>query len=97
MGLFETFETMSYPPLYKIGFNSVYYLLNKYFIDSDLFIRELYIYRLYQNITGDEAGMKAKIFENISEEKLQKILVLKNHIRNILLKLIQVYLNGLKF
>ena len=73
MGLFETFETMSYPPLYKIGINSVYYLLNKYFIDSDLFIRELYTYKLYQNITADETGMKTKIFEKVSEEKLQKI------------------------
>ena len=72
MGLFETFETMSYPPLYKTGINSVYYLLTRYFIDSDLFIRELFTYQLFNNLTDDL--IKAKIFNNIPDEKLAKIL-----------------------
>ena len=72
MGLLEAFETMAYPPLYKTGINSVYYLLTRYFIDSDLFIRELYTYQLFNKLT-DEI-IKTKIFENVSEEIVNKIL-----------------------
>lgn len=72
MGLFETFETMTYPPLYKTGINSIYYLLTRYFIDSDLFIKELFTYQLFNNLTTDI--IKTKIFDNISDEKLEKIL-----------------------
>ena len=47
-GMFEAFETMSFPPLYKAGIDSIYYLKKKVLIESepDLFIRELFTYNL---------------------------------------------------
>ena len=76
MGLFETFETMSYPPLYKTGINSIYYLLNRYFIESELFIKELFTYQFFKNLTfdTDDVIIRTKIFDIISDEKLDKIL-----------------------
>ena len=67
MGLFETLETISYPTLYKIGINSINYLLNRVLIDSDLFIRELFTYKIFNEM--DETTIKQKILNNIPEKK----------------------------
>ena len=72
MGLFETLETLTNPPLYKICINSINYLLSKTLIEPDLFIRELFTYKIFNEI--DENIIKEKILNNLSEEKIQKIL-----------------------
>ena len=72
MGLFETLETITYPPLFKIGINSINYLLTKTLIDPDLFIRELFTYKLYNSL--DDATIQTKILNSIPTEKMEKIM-----------------------
>lgn len=72
MGLFETLETMTHPNLYKEGINSIYYLIKRVLIDPDLFIRELFTYKLFNEL--DETIIRTEILKNISGEKVEKIL-----------------------
>ena len=39
--MFETFETLSNPPLYQKGVNSISYLLNKAFQKPEIFIKHI--------------------------------------------------------
>ena len=94
MGLFETLETISYPPLYKIGINSINYLLNRVLIDSDLFIRELFTYKIFNEM--DETTIKQKILNNIPEEKVEKILSNEDKYINYSLKNIKGFFEWVK-
>ena len=80
MGLFETLETLTNPPLYKICINSINYLLTTTLIEPDLFIRELFTYKIFNEI--DENIIKEKILNNLSEEKIQKILSQEDKYKN---------------
>ena len=72
MGLFETLESMTYPPLHKVGINSINYLLTRVLIEPDLFIRELFTYNLLNEI--NETIITNKILKNIPSEKVEKII-----------------------
>ena len=80
MGLFETLETMTYPPLFKIGINSIYYLITKTLIDPDLFIRELFTYKLYNSI--DDTTIKTMILNNIPTDKIENIISTDENYKN---------------
>ena len=54
LGMFEAFETMAYPPIYKLGINSIYYLTQKYFLEEDLFIKLLFTYNIKKQLTDDD-------------------------------------------
>ena len=71
LGLFETLETMSYPPLYKLGIDSIYYLKKKVLLDSDLFIRELFAYKLLKELSIED--MKNYILTEVSPKKIELI------------------------
>lgn len=72
MGLFEALETITYPTLYKIGINAINYLNTRVLIEPDLFIRELFTYKLFNEL--DEATIKEKILNNLPQDKVEKIL-----------------------
>ena len=74
MGLFETLESMTYPPLHKVGINSIHLLLTRVLVEPDLFIRELFTYNLLNEIKKDETIIKNKILNNIPSEKVEKII-----------------------
>ena len=71
LGLFETLETMSYPPLYKLGIDSIYYLKKKVLLDSDLFIKELFTYKLLKELSFED--MKNNILAEVSPKKIELI------------------------
>ena len=70
--MFEALETMAYPPLHKLGINSIFYLTKKYFLESDLFIRELFTYSILKQHTIED--IKNKILYDIPENIQEKIL-----------------------
>ena len=72
LGMFEAFETMAYPPLYKLGINSIYYLTQKYFLEDDLFIKVLFTYYIKKQLTDDD--YKNIILKYIPENIKTKIL-----------------------
>ena len=72
LGMFEALETMAYPPLHKLGINSIFYLTKKYFLESDLFIRELFTYSILKQHTIED--IKNKILYDIPENIQEKIL-----------------------
>ena len=74
MGLFETLESMTYPPLHKQGINSINYLLTRVLIEPDLFLRELFTYDLINKIKKNDTIIKTKILYNIPNEKVEKII-----------------------
>ena len=74
LGMFETLETLSNPPLYQKGINSIQYLLNKAFPKIDVFIRQLFTYDLYTNLITDDDRIKATLLKNVDSAKADKIL-----------------------
>ena len=77
LGMFEALETMAYPPVHKLGINSIFYLTKKYFLESDLFIKELFSYSFLKQHSIDD--IKEKILINIiPKEIIEKILDNKN-------------------
>lgn len=72
MGLFEALETITYPTLYKIGINAINYIKTRVLIEPDLFIRELFTYKLFNEL--DETTIKEKILNNLPQDKVEKIL-----------------------
>ena len=58
--MFEAFETLTYPPLYKLGIDSIYYLLKKFFIEPDLFIRELFRMEMESSTQGERTACKLR-------------------------------------
>lgn len=72
LGMFEALETMAYPPLYKLGINSIYYLTQKYFLEDDLFIKELFTYNIIKQLTPDD--YKNQILKGIPDYIQSKIL-----------------------
>ena len=77
LGMFEAFETMAYPPLYKLGINSIYYLTQKYFLEDDLFIKVLFTYNIKKQLTDDD--YKNKILKDIPENRKTKNLIKHIH------------------
>ena len=71
LGIFETLETLSYPPLYKLGINAIYYLIKKVLIDPDVFIRELYSYKMSKL---PEEDIIENILKKVSNESQDKIM-----------------------
>ena len=76
LGMFEALETMAYPPLYKLAINSIYYLTQKYFLEDDLFIKELFTYNITKQLTPDD--YKDLILKDIPDYIKSKILDDKN-------------------
>ena len=72
LGLFEALETVSYPPLYKIGIDSIYYLKKKVLIEPDLFIKELFTYKMSKTLS--EEDIRNKILINIPPIKIDFII-----------------------
>ena len=73
-GMFEAFETMSFPPLYKAGIDSIYYLKKKVLIESepDLFIRELFTYNLTKRLSLQDISFN--VLAEVSPKKIDLIL-----------------------
>ena len=71
LGLFEALETMSYPPLYKVGIDSIYYLKKKVLLESDLFIRELFTYNLKKELSDEE--IRNNILTEVTPKKVDHI------------------------
>lgn len=69
MGLFEALETLTYPPLYKMGINSLRYLFS---IGPEIFIRELFAYKLSYQL--NDTIIKDQILKDLPDEKVEKIL-----------------------
>ena len=76
LGMFEALETMAYPPLYKLGINSIYYLTKKYFLEEDLFIKELFTYYIKDQINADTCINQ--ILKDIPENTKSNILDITN-------------------
>ena len=72
LGMFEALETMSYPPLYKIGIESIYYLKEKVLIDAELFIRELFT--VYTFVFIEDIDIKNYILKDVSPRKVELIM-----------------------
>ena len=75
-GMFETLETMTYPPIHRLGINAIYYLTKKFFIEPDLFIRELFTMDLRNKLSIED--IKNKILINIADDIIEKILDSEN-------------------
>ena len=80
MGLFEALETLAFPQLYKIGINSIHYLLTRTLIEPDLFIRELFTCKLFNEL--DDNIIRTKILNNLPDEKIDKILSIDDKFKN---------------
>ena len=72
LGLFEALETMSYPPLYKIGIDSIHYLKKKFFLEPEVFIKELFTYQM--RVTLTEEDIIQNIIPNLPQRKKEQIL-----------------------
>ena len=72
LGAFETLETLSNPKDYQQGINSIFYLIQKAFQSSDIFIRHLYSYSTRKSLTDDE--IRNNILKNIDKERQDKII-----------------------
>ena len=94
MGLFEALETISYPTLYKVGINSINYLINRTLIEPDLFIRELFTYKIFNEI--DETFIRQEILNKIPEDKIEKILSNEDKYINYSFKNIKGFFNWIK-
>ena len=73
LGMFEALETISNPTKYQKGINSLAYLLNKAFPRPQLFIRQIVTLDWFKNLIVDEDNL-SKIFNNVTKEKVDKIL-----------------------
>ena len=73
-GLFETLETISNPPIYQQGVNSIKYLLYKAFQNPDSFIRLLFSYYYSKNFLRNETLVKEIILKDVESSKADKIL-----------------------
>ena len=74
LGLFETLETISNPPIYQRGVNSIKYLLNKAFQNPDSFIRLLFSYYFSKNFLNNQTLVKETILKDVESSKVDKIL-----------------------
>ena len=75
LGLLETLETISNPPLYQQGVNSIKYLLNKAFQNPDSFIRHLFSYYYSKNfLWNNQTQVKETILKYVESSKADKIL-----------------------
>ena len=72
LGMFEALETMSYPPLYKLGIESIYYFIKKVLIDPDLFIRQLFTVNMLKSLTDEE--IINLILKEVSPRKIELIM-----------------------
>lgn len=72
LGAFEILETLSNPKDYQKGINAIFYLIQKAFQSSDIFIRHLYSYNLRKTLTDDK--IKENILKNIDKERQDKII-----------------------
>ena len=80
LGLFEALETVSYPPLYKIGIDSIYYLKKKVLIEPDLFIKELFTYKMSKTLSEEDIKYLFRLFRmdknfRLSRENIKSNLV----------------------
>ena len=73
LGMFETLETLSNPPLYQKGINSIYYLFNKAFQSPDSFIRHIFSFYYFKAFIKYEDQVYQKIFPNVAQEKAKKV------------------------
>ena len=74
LGMFETLETLSNPPEYQESINSINYLLNKAFQNSDSFIRYMFTYYFHKNYIQDEEQVRMNILKNVEKSKADLIL-----------------------
>ena len=74
LGLFETLEILSNPPLYQQGINSILYLFKKAFQNSDSFIKHIFSFYFFKTYIKYEDKVKQTILNNVAESKVQKIL-----------------------
>ena len=72
LGMFEALETMSYPPLYKLGIESIYYFKKKVLIEPDLFIRQLFTVNILKSLTDEE--IINLILKEVSPRKIELIM-----------------------
>ena len=72
LGAFETLETLSNPKDYQQGINSIFYLIQKAFQSSDIFIRHLYSYNTRKTLKDDD--IRTNILKNIDKERQDKII-----------------------
>lgn len=74
LGLFETLEILSNPPLYQQGINSILYLFKKAFQNPESFIKHIFSYNFFKTYIKYEDKVKENILNNVDEAKVQKIL-----------------------
>ena len=74
LGMFETLETLSNPPLYQQGINSIFYLFKKAFQSPESFIRHIFSLYFFETYIKYEDKVKNNILNNVNETKVQKIL-----------------------
>ena len=74
LGMFETFETLSNPPLYQKGINSIQYLLNKAFQKPEIFIKHIFTYYFFNFHVKYEERVLQTILKYVNETKARNIL-----------------------
>ena len=96
LGMFEALETMSYPPLYKLGIESIYYFIKKVLIDPDLFIRQLFTVNMLKSLTDEE--IINLILKEVSPRKIELIMNnIDSKYKKYSLNTTSGFLSGLKF
>ena len=95
LGMFEALETISNPTKYQKGINSLAYLLNKAFPKPELFIRQIVTYDWFNNLITDE-NFLSKIFKNVDQNKVDKILSDKEEYAEYSFKNIKGFYNWIK-
>ena len=73
LGMFETLETLSNPPLYQKGINSIHFLFNKAFQSPDSFIKHIFTFYCFKTFIKYEDQVYQKIFVNVEQDKAKKV------------------------
>lgn len=69
MGLFETLETLSNPPLYQKGINGIEFLKRIFVTDAKSFIVKLFTIFAFDNLMTSEDRVKKTILQKVEEAK----------------------------
>ena len=79
LGLFEALETLSHPPLYQQGINSLHYLKEQTLGIDGVFIKKLFTKYTFDSLMSDKNKVFEEVLVNVTESKRESIYSNENY------------------
>lgn len=79
LGMFEALETLSHPPLYQQGINSLHYLKQQTLGIDGVFIKKLFTKYTFDSVMSDKNKVFDIILKNVTESKRELIYTNENY------------------